>query len=443
MSLKKENVLIVDDDYDMLELLHRNLKSLNFHTYRASSVNEALEILKTSTIDLLITDLQMPGINGIELIKYANDHFPDVPKLVITGYPSIDSAVASVKSGAVEYLVKPFTSDELRSSVDNAIGNKNPVSSAHRSQKAASPPQQYGGMVGSSTAFQNIIDVIERVKDNRATILITGESGTGKELVARAIHYNGAFAIKPFIAVNCGAIPDNLLESELFGYVKGSFTGAAETREGLFQAADGGTIFLDEIGNAPLNVQTRLLRVLQEKEVMMIGSHSPKKIQVRIIAATNGDLQEMISKGIFREDLYYRLNVVNIETPPLRDRKEDIVPLTEVLLKKYSVEYNKPDMTISPDALRVLQRHHWPGNVRELENVIQRMIIMASDTIKVTDLPEYLKYNLPASAENPQSLREAEKQHILKVLSAVGNNKTKAAEILQIDRKTLRQKLLD
>lgn len=442
MSLQKENVLIVDDDYDMLELLHRNLKNWNFHTYRASSVNEALEILKSSSIDLLITDLQMPGINGIELIKYANEHFPSVPKLVITGYPTIDSAVSSVKSGALEYLVKPFTSDELRGAIENAVGHRKPVG-APKAMKIPPSQKHYAGMVGSSPSFHNMVDVIERVKDNRATILISGESGTGKELIARAIHYKGAFASNPFIAVNCGAIPDNLLESELFGYVKGSFTGASETREGLFQAADGGTIFLDEIGTAPLNVQTRLLRVLQEKEVTMIGSHTPKKIQVRIIAATNSDLQELIRKGSFREDVYYRLNVVNIETQPLRDRKEDIVPLCELLLKKYATEYNKPGITFTADALALLQRYSWPGNVRELENIIQRAIILGGNTIDVTDLPDYLKYNLPKLSDDIQSLKDVEKQHILKVLASVNNNKTKAAEILQIDRKTLRIKLQD
>lgn len=441
MTLQKENVLIVDDDYDMLELLHRNLKALDFHTYRASSVAEALEILKHSTIDLLITDLQMPGINGLELIKFANEHFPSVPKLVITGYPSIDSAVDSVRSGALEYLVKPFTSEEFRMAIQSTFGGpKFATRAIHK--PIENGEQQYAGMIGRSAAFQKMVDVIERVKDNRATILISGESGTGKELVARAIHYQGAFAAKPFIAVNCGAIPDNLLESELFGYVKGSFTGANETREGLFQAADGGTIFLDEIGTAPLHVQTRLLRVLQEKEVMMIGSHAPKKIQLRIIAATNSDLQAMVGKGSFREDVYYRLNVVNIETAPLRERKEDILPLIEMLLKKYSGEFNKPATTITPEALALLQRHSWPGNVRELENILQRLIILGGDTIDVADLPDYLKYNLPMSDHPLRPLKEVEKQYILKVLASVDHNKTKAAEILQIDRKTLRMKLL-
>ena len=436
MNLQKENVLLVDDDYDMLELLHRNLKSWNFHTYKASSVVEAFEILKSDSIDILITDLQMPGLNGIELIKYANEHFPTIPKLVITGYPSIDSAVDSVKSGALEYLVKPFTSEELRRAIESTI-NKRPI---QKSAKTKPDPhiQNYAGMVGNSQAFNDLVDVIQRVKDNRATILINGESGTGKELIARAIHYKGAFASNPFMAVNCGAIPENLLESELFGYVKGAFTGANETREGLFEAANGGTIFLDEIGTAPMTVQTRLLRVLQEKEVLMIGSRVPKKIQLRIIAATNSDLQRMVQNGTFREDLYYRLNVVNIQTLPLRERPQDILPLIDLMLKKYGTEYNKPKLSVSAEALLMLQRHSWPGNVRELENVLQRLIIMGGDQIDIGDLPEQFKYSLPLQTRELKTLKETEQDYIRQVLASVGNNKTKAAAVLGIDRKTLR-----
>ncbi|HSI69095.1 MAG TPA: sigma-54 dependent transcriptional regulator [Gillisia sp.] len=259
--------------------------------------------------------------------------------------------------------------------------------------------------------------------------------------MARAIHYKGSFAGNPFIAVNCGAIPENLLEAELFGYVKGAFTGANETRDGFFQAAEGGTIFLDEIGTAPATVQTRLLRVLQEKEVRRIGAQISQKVNLRIIAATNANLYDMVGKGTFREDLYYRLNVVNIEVPPLRERKKDIIPISENLLKKYSKEYNKPGIKIDNKVLEILMRHSWPGNVRELENIIQRMIIMSEDVIKVKDLPEYLKYPAPRENILEKSLKDFEKSHIQKVLAAVDNNKTKAAEILQIDRKTLRQKL--
>ncbi|MFO8146864.1 MAG: sigma-54-dependent transcriptional regulator [Bacteroidota bacterium] len=443
MTLKKENILIVDDNYDMLEVLQRNLKAQNFHTYKASSVTEALEILKFSEIDLLITDLQMPGINGMELVKYVEEHFPAIPKLVITGFPSVDGAIDAVKSGALDYLVKPFTNEELKKAVEKSFQNRKLPQAAKHEKPSANGSENivYAGIVGQSKETERLIDIIERVRNNRATILIQGESGTGKELVARAIHYKGSFAGNPFIAVNCGAIPENLLEAELFGYVKGAFTGANDTRDGFFQAASGGTIFLDEIGTAPLKVQTSLLRVLQEKEVRRIGAQSTQKLNLRIIAATNSNLMDLVQKGTFREDLYYRLNVVNIEILPLRDRKKDIVPIAENLLKKYSIEYLKPNIKISEKAMEILVRHSWPGNVRELENIIQRTIIMSGDTIKVDDLPKYLKYPEPKDDNTSRPLKEIEKAYILKVLAAVDNNKTKAAEILQIDRKTLRQKL--
>jgi two-component system response regulator HydG len=437
--MKKENILIVDDDYDMLELLYRNLKSMDFHTYRASSVTEAIGILRESEINLLITDLQMPGINGIELLKYVQEHFPKVPKLVITGYPSVNTAVEAGRAGAVDYLAKPFTTEELRTAISK-------VFDAAAVQRIAPPPKKvikkFAGMIGQSEAFAQMIDIITRVKDNRATVLIEGESGTGKELVARAIHFEGVFASNPFVAVNCGALPENLLESELFGYVKGAFTGANETRTGLFQAAANGTIFLDEIGNAPLSVQTRLLRVLQEKEVSMVGSHQPVKIAIRVIAATNNDLSEMVRKGTFREDLFYRLNVVNIRTPPLRERTADIIPIAESMLLKYGIEYNRQGLRINDDVAGILQRYNWPGNIRELENVIQRMIIMSGDSLGIEDVPAYLKYTIGEGSSELQALKDVEKAHVLKVLEAVNNNKTRAAEILQIDRKTLRQKLL-
>lgn len=444
MALKKENILIVDDNYDMLEVLQRNLKAQNFHTYKASSVTEALEILKYSEIDLLITDLQMPGINGMELVKYVEEHFPAIPKLVITGFPSVDGAIDAVKSGALDYLVKPFTNEELKKAVEKSFQNRKLPQAPKQEKPSAngSGNTVYAGIVGQSKETERLIDIIERVRNNRATILLQGESGTGKELVARAIHYKGSFAANPFIAVNCGAIPENLLEAELFGYVKGAFTGANDTRDGFFQAASGGTIFLDEIGTAPLKVQTSLLRVLQEKEVRRIGAQATQKLNLRIIAATNSNLMDMVQKGSFREDLFYRLNVVNIEIPPLRERKKDIAPIAENLLKKYSIEYLKPNIKISEKAMQILVRHSWPGNVRELENIIQRTIIMSGDIITVDDLPGYLKYPKPKDEDTTtRPLKEVEKTYILKVLAAVDNNKTKAAEILQIDRKTLRQKL--
>ncbi|WP_373060078.1 sigma-54-dependent transcriptional regulator [Zunongwangia sp. H14] len=439
MALKKANILIVDDDYDMLELLQRQLQDLNFHSYKAASVVEAVTILKSNSVDLLITDLQMPGIGGMELIKYVEEHFANVPKLVITGYPSIDGALKAIKSGALDYLVKPFTAEELQKAVEKSLPKKSLHS--ENNNQSGGESMVYGGIIGRSNKISQLIDIIERVKNNRATVLIQGESGTGKELVARAIHYKGAFAANPFIAVNCGAIPEELLESELFGYKKGAFTGATENRQGFFQAAAGGTIFLDEIGTASPSVQTRLLRVLQEKEVRRIGEQKAQKIEIRIIAATNNNLLQMVKNGSFREDLYYRLNVVNIHTPPLREHKEDIPFLVQNFLKKYAAEYGKSNISITQKAEEVLQRYDWPGNVREMENMVQRVIIMSEKVIDIHHLPEHLKYTLPTTAKLLKPLHEVEKEHILKILSSVDHNKTRAAEILQIDRKTLRNKL--
>ena len=284
--------------------------------------------------------------------------------------------------------------------------------------------------------------MIERVKNNKATVFVEGESGTGKELIARAIHYEGKFSKQPFIAVNCGAIPENLLEAELFGYTQGAFTGAEKNRNGFFQAANGGTIFLDEIGNASLSVQTRLLRVLQEKEVIKVGAQKPEKIDVRIIAATNSNLKEMSRKELFREDLYYRLVVVEIKVPPLRNRKEDIPMLIDKFLLKYGLEYKDRFIKINPAALEVLKRYDWPGNIRELENIIQRAVILCDKIIEIDHLPDHLKYKIDfPEAETLLTLKEMEKKYIEKVLRTTNNNKTKAAEILGIDRKTIRLKL--
>lgn len=439
--LHKENILIVDDDIHILELIQRHLQSLNYHTYKAISVKEALQILKDQSIDLLITDLQMPGLDGLELIKYASEHFPEIPKLVVTGFPSIDGALEVMKSGAVDYITKPFTKDELKTAILKSLENNpkpiKPIKIEEEPKKSS-----YGEMIGSSPAIQKVTDIIERLKNNKATVFISGESGTGKELVARSIHYMGKFSTAPFIPVNCGAIPENLLESELFGYVKGAFTGADSNRTGFFQAANKGTLFLDEIGNASLAAQLRLLRVLQEKEIVRVGSQKVEKIDVRVIAATNIDLQELIKKGRFREDLYYRLTVVQIEVPTLAERISDIPLLVEKFLFKYGVEYKDRFIKISPEAIEILQRYHWPGNIRELENVIQRAVIMCDKSIEIEHLPEYVKYQIDFSkTQELISLKELEKNYILKVLAATDNNKTKAAEILKIDRKTLREKL--
>lgn len=438
MELKRENILLVDDDLNILELLQRHLKTWNYHTYKAVSVKEAVIILKDTKIDLLITDLKMPEIDGSELIKFVTEHYPRMQKLVITGYPSIQDSLAFIKSGVVEYLTKPFTKGELEAAVTQAfkhLDKKAPGKFDEKHQDA------YGDIIGNSEKINDVIQIIERVKNNRATIFIQGESGTGKELVARSIHYQGKFSRAPFIAVNCGGIPETLLEAELFGYVKGAFTGADTNRTGFFQAASGGTLFLDEIGNASMMVQSRLLRALQEKEVVRVGSQKPEKIDLRIIAATNSDLREMIKKGTFREDLFYRLTVVEIMVPPLRERKEDIPRLIEKFLFKYGVEYKDHFIQLEPKVLDILKRYNWPGNIRELENVMQRAVIMSDKMVTVAQLPENLKYTIDFPDESIVPLKEMERRYIEKVLLLMDNNKTKAAEILQITRKTLREKL--
>ncbi|MDD7886779.1 sigma-54 dependent transcriptional regulator [Flavivirga sp. 57AJ16] len=440
MQLRKENILIVDDDVNILELLQRHLQSWNYHTYKAVSVKEAVIILRDTKVDLLITDLKMPEIDGFELIKFVSEHYPKLPKLVVTGYPSVQNSLAAIKSGVVDYLTKPFTKDELKSALDKSLITSE--ENVQQSKKISEPQNKaYGEIIGNSEKMNDVIQVIERVKDNKATIFIKGESGTGKELVARAIHYQGRFSRAPFIAVNCGGIPENLLEAELFGYIKGAFTGAETNREGFFQAANGGTIFLDEIGNASLKVQSRLLRVLQEKEVVKVGATKAEKIDVRIIAATNSDLRGMIQKQTFREDLFYRLTVVEIDVAPLRDRKDDIQLLVDKFLFKYGIEYKDQFVKMTPETLTILNRYDWPGNIRELENIVQRAVIMCDKIIDVEHLPEHLKHTLNFSSEALVPLKVIEKQYIEKVLRATNNNKTKAAEILQIDRKTIRQKL--
>ncbi len=435
--LQKENILIVDDDTGILELIHRHLHSMDYHTFKAVSVKEAVGILRDTEIHLLITDLKMPEVDGFELIQFVSEHYPAIPKLVVTGSPSIQDALSAIKSGVVDYLVKPFTKAELKQAVQKSFS---PVSQKTQSP-AISASRKYDEIIGKSSQITKVIDTIDRIKDNKATIYISGESGTGKELVARSIHYNGKFSREPFIAVNCGGIPENLLESELFGYVKGAFTGADEDREGFFQAAEGGTIFLDEIGNASFGVQARLLRVLQEKEVIKVGARKSERIDLRVIAATNSDLKEMVAKETFREDLYYRLTVVEIHVPPLRERKQDIPIIADKFLYKYGNEYKGRYITIDPEAKALIQRYDWPGNIRELENVIQRAVIMCDRSIGIQDLPETLKYQIEFPDGGLLPLKEMERNYIKKVLAATNNNQTKAAEILQIDRKTLRSKI--
>jgi DNA-binding NtrC family response regulator len=437
---KKDSILVVDDAPDTLELLQRNLESRGYQVFTAPNVMEAIEILKTTVIDLVVTDLKMPWASGMDLIRHVRENFRDIEVVMITGYPTIETAVKAVKFGAEEYLSKPFTDIELFSAVEKVFekvhGRRMIHPAWHRSQNSPY------GFIGESETMQNVFSAIAKAASTSATTLITGESGTGKELVARAIHYNSSRNSAPFVPVNCGAIPGELLESELFGHIKGAFTGATETRAGFFQTADGGTIFLDEISETGLFMQVKLLRVLQDKEVYMVGSTRPRKVDIRILASTNKDLLHSVKKGLFREDLFFRLNVITIEIPPLRERSNDIFLLTQYFATKFAEELGKPKLRFSENALSVLKNYHWPGNVRELENVVQRLVVMTEgDLIEVPDLPSLMRFSALQKTGFHRTLAEVEAEYIRNVLASVGGNKTKAAEILGIDRKTLREKL--
>jgi two-component system response regulator HydG len=360
--------------------------------------------------------------------------------MMITGYATVEGAVEAVKTGAVEYLSKPFTDEELFSAVHRVLEKQH--MRKIQEQKLSKEPSTKYGLIGQSMAMQKVFDSIARAASTSATILITGESGTGKELVARAIHYSSGRSSAPFVPINCGAIPQELFESELFGHVKGAFTGAGDSRAGFFQTADGGTIFLDEIGEMRLAFQVKLLRVLQDKEVFMVGSTKPRKVDVRILAATNMDLPNLVKKGAFREDLFFRISVISIEVPPLRQRGDDIMLLVRNFAQKFARESDRPVPRFSDDALQTLKSYSWPGNVRELENVIQRAIVMTdANTVDVPDLPANMRFTAPHGIGLQRTLAEVEAEHIRHVMASVNGNKTTAAKILGIDRKTLREKL--
>ena len=437
---KKERILVVDDAVDTLEVVERNLASQGYVVFIAQNVSQALKLLEDTRVDLVITDLKMPGRSGLDLVRFVQENLEDTEVMMITGYATVEGAVQAVKQGAEEYLAKPFTDEELFLAVRKVLDKLRTRRMAKRATGDKLPSAH--GIVGESKVMQEVFSTIQKAASTPATTLITGESGTGKELVARAIHYSSDRASAPFVPVNCGAIPQELLESELFGYVKGAFTGATTTRAGFFQTANGGTIFLDEISEMSPSMQVKLLRVLEDKEVFMLGSRKSEKVDVRIIAVTNKDLESLVRKKSFREDLYYRLNVITINIPPLRDRRDDILLLIGHFTAKSSEKMGKHPPRFSDEVLELFKNYRWPGNVRELENIIQRLIVMAEkDTIEVKDLPVLMRFYPRMEEKLTGSLAEMEAEYIRKVLASVNGNKTKAAEILEIDRKTLREKL--
>jgi len=436
----KASILLVDDVPATLEILQRNLISQGYEVFTAPGAIEAVDILESTKIDLVITDLKMPKVSGLDLVRHIRENIKNTEVMIITGYASIKGAVEAMKTGADEYLPKPFTDEELLSAVSHALDKlKIKKISQHDSEKKLS--NSYG-LIGRSEVMQPVYETIAKAASTSATVLISGESGTGKELVARAIHYNSGRVSSPFVPVNCGGVPENLLESELFGYVKGAFTGATTTRAGFFQTADGGTIFLDEISETSASMQVKLLRVLQDKEVCMVGTSRTRKVDVRILASTNRDLLQLVKRGEFREDLYFRLNVIILILPPLRDRGDDILLLTQNFSEQFAQQLGKPVPEFSENASKVFKKYDWPGNVRELENVIQRLVVMTDgNVIDVIDLPELMRFSALRKRGFDRTLAEVESEYIRNVLESVEGNKTKAAKILGIDRKTLREKL--
>ena len=438
VASKAASILAVDDSPDALELFKRHLEPAGYTVITATSAEEASRILKDAFFELVITDMKMPRVSGLDLIRHIRSNYKELGILMVTGYPSIGNAVEAVRLGAENYLAKPFTKIELLAAVQTALSNQRKRSLDY---PLAPPPS---GIIGGSEPMQTIFNAIEKAAAVRANVLITGESGTGKELVARAIHYQSDRASHPFVPVNCGGIPESLLESELFGHVKGAFTGATETRAGFFQTGNKGTIFLDEVGETSPSMQVKLLRVLQEKEICMVGSAKPQKIDVRIIAGTNKNLQGLIKRERFREDLFYRLNVINIELPPLRVRHADILLLLRYFSAKYAEEMGRPAPQYSDRALEILSGYAWPGNVRELENSIEAAVVLAhGKRIEISDFPSSLLQDTctPTEAGSPGTMMENEARLLREVLEECSWNKKRAASRLGISRNTLYRKL--
>jgi two-component system response regulator HydG len=425
------------------------LKGQGHHLVEAGNGQAALDVLRVEEVDLVITDLKMAEVSGLDVLRGAKRLSPETEVILLTGHGTVESAVDAMRGGAFDYVTKPFEPSELLHRVRNALERQRLSREVHRLRKQIREQHGFGTLVGTSLPIQRLAGVVSRVAAADATALIEGESGTGKELVARAIHAESARAAHPFVGINCAALPETLLESELFGHVKGAFTGAVVARKGLFEEANQGTLFLDEIGDTPLPIQAKLLRVLQEREIRRVGSASPIRIDVRLLAATNRRLAELVRDGRFREDLYYRLNVVALQIPPLRERREDIPLLAAHFLTRSAKRHSRTVPTLSPEAMALILGHHWPGNVREMENAIERAVVLAeTDTIFPGDLPPSLR-GAPAGGDaseatpKPRRLEDVEREHILGTLDAYAWNQARAAEALGIGRNTLWRKLKD
>lgn len=450
----QRSVLVVDDERNMLMVMELALTDAGYLVHTAERAEDALKIIDDPDLDVILSDLKMPGMGGDEFIRRSRQIRPDVPIIVVTAYGSIRSAIECIKAGASNYLTKPFEPEELQFSVENALRYRDLMRENQQLHAFVMSEQQNKRLLGEGDAMQNLRAQIQQVAPFKTNVLITGESGTGKEAVARTIHEQGPRADHPWVAINCSAIPRDLMESELFGYVKGAFTGALQNRLGRLEQANQGTLFLDEIGDLDMELQAKLLRVLQEREFSPVGSDAVRRVDVRIITATNRDLHELVKMNQFREDLLYRLDVYNINVPPLRERVEDIPLLTNAFLMEFRAEMGKPVNGVSDEALAAMSAYSWPGNVRELRNAIERSLLTCSDdTIKKEDLPDriYTQQKVPTSSVPAQAelgdsgldewLNEMEKRTILRALAESDGVQANAAKHLKISERSLWHRL--
>lgn len=443
----KSLILVVEDEDLMRAILTQLLEGAGYRVATANSAETALEIFTTEDVSVTLTDIRMGGMDGLELLDQIKSVDSEALVVVMTAYSSVDSAIAALRKGAYDYITKPFVNEDLLQSVKNAIRQRELFSENRALRRELNQRYSFSEIIGKSEPLQAVFRLVEKVAATNTNILICGESGTGKELIARAIHYNSPRSNKNFVAINCGALPENLLESELFGHTKGAFTGAVNSKPGLFRAAEGGTVFLDEIGEVSSAMQVRLLRALQEHEVTPVGSSVSVKFDARIIAATNRDLEKEVQEGRFREDLFYRLNVIEVYIPPLRERREDIALLTKHFITRTAKEQSSNEKPITPAAMSALINYNWNGNVRELQNAIERAFTLSDVEIDLDSLPPRIRdvstNSLPM--RDPDGLRptleEVERRYLFEVLNSVNQDKARAANILGIDLSTLYRKL--
>jgi two-component system response regulator HydG len=442
-------VLIVDDDKTMCEFLVEGLAGRGFEPTFRTSADEALTLLAAQDFDAIVTDLNMPGLKGTEFCARCALNRPDTPVLVVTGFGSLETAVAAIRAGAYDYLTKPFEIEALGLALERATKHRALREEVKSLRRAVAESTRWDEVIGASLAMKRVHDLLERIADSDTTVLVTGETGTGKEVVARALHARSRRKTAPFVPINCGAIPESLLESELFGHVKGAFTDARSARPGLFVQAKGGTVFLDEIGDMPREMQVKLLRALQERKARPVGGDQEVDLDVRVIAATNRDLEDAVHEGRFREDLFYRLNVINLALPPLRARGNDVLLLAQHFLEHFATRADKKVTGLSSGAAEKLLAYAWPGNVRELQNCMERAVALTRfEQLTVDDLPEKIRdhrrSHVLVTSDDPSELvpmEEVERRYVLRVLESTGGNKSVAAQILGFDRKTLYRKL--